>query len=112
MRDTKLILILLGVLVFFAVGFILHTLEPILLPFVVAVFLSQLFAPLNKALRRRGVPGALAILVVLVLVSLVILAFAGVVYSSAQSFSAGDSGPPGTPAPNSAACTISARLSA
>ncbi|HEX6902467.1 MAG TPA: AI-2E family transporter [Thermoanaerobaculia bacterium] len=86
MRDTKLILILLGVLVFIAVGFVLRILEPILLPFVVAVFLSQIFAPINKALRRRGVPGALAILVVLVLVSLVILAFAGVVYSSVQSF--------------------------
>ena len=86
MRDTKLILILLGVLVFIAVGVVLHTLEPVLIPFVVAFFLSQIFAPLNKALRRRGVPGALAILVVLFLVSLVILAFSWVVYSSAQSF--------------------------
>lgn len=86
MRDTKLILVLLGILVFIAVGFVLNILKPILLPFVVAFFLSQLFAPINKALRRRGVPGTLAILVVLFLVSLVLLTFAWVVYSSVESF--------------------------
>ncbi|HEV8582831.1 MAG TPA: AI-2E family transporter [Thermoanaerobaculia bacterium] len=86
MRDTKLTLILLGALVFIAVGFVLHMLEPILLPFVVAVFLAQVFAPLNAALRRRRVPGPLAILLVLVLVSIGILIFTWVLYSSVQSF--------------------------
>ena len=86
MRDTKLTLILLGILVFISLGFVLHLLEPILLPFVVAVFLAQIFAPLNAALRRRGVPGALSILLVLVLVSIGIVLFSWVVYSSAQSF--------------------------
>lgn len=86
MRDTKLILIFLGVLVFFAVGFVLHILEPVLVPFVVAVFLSRIFSPLVAALRRRRVPAALAILLVLILVSIVILIFSGVLYSSARSF--------------------------
>ena len=54
MRDGKLVLIFLGILVFIAVGFVLHILQPILLPFVVAVFLSRIFGPLNAALRRRG----------------------------------------------------------
>src|SRR3954468_24967416 len=56
MRDTKLSVIFLGILDFLAVGFVLKTLAPILLPFVVAVFLSRVFSPLNKALRRRRVP--------------------------------------------------------
>jgi AI-2 transport protein TqsA len=86
MRDTKLILILLGVLVFIAVGFVLHILEPVLVPFVVAVFLSQIFSPLVAALRRRRVPAALAILLVLILVSIVIMVFSGVLYSSVRSF--------------------------
>ena len=86
MRDTKLILILLGVLVFFAVGFVLHIMEPVLVPFVVAVFLSRIFSPLVASLRRRRVPAALAILLVLILVSIVILIFSSVLYSSAQSF--------------------------
>src|SRR5215207_4054283 len=86
MRDTKLILILLGILVFIAIGFVLYILEPVLVPFVVAVFLSQIFSPLVAALRRRRVPAPLAILLVLILVSIVIMVFSGVLYSSAQSF--------------------------
>lgn len=86
MRDTKLILIFLGVLVFLAVGFVLHILQPILVPFVVAAFLAQLFSPLNAALRRRRVPAALSILIVLIVVSSALLVFAAVLYSSAQSF--------------------------
>jgi predicted PurR-regulated permease PerM len=86
MRDTKLIVVLLGILAFVAVGFVLRILEPILLPFVVAVFLSRIFSPINKALRRRRVPAAVSILVVLVLVTVAILLFAAVLYSSAMSF--------------------------
>jgi AI-2 transport protein TqsA len=86
MRETKLTLILLGVLAFVALGFVLHQLESILLPFVIAVFLAQIFAPLNAALRRRQVPAVLSILLVLVLVSIAILIFTWVLYTSAQSF--------------------------
>jgi AI-2 transport protein TqsA len=86
MRDTKLILVLLGILVFLALGFILHLLESILLPFVVAVFLSQIFRPAMTALRRKGVPATVAILLVLLGVSAVLLGFAWVIYNSAVSF--------------------------
>jgi AI-2 transport protein TqsA len=88
MRDGKLVLIFLGILVFIAVGFVLHILQSILLPCVVAVFLSRIFGPLNAALRRRGVPSALSILLVLIVVSGVLAVFGFAVYSSAQSFSA------------------------
>jgi AI-2 transport protein TqsA len=88
MRDSKLVPIFLGILVFIAVGFGLHILEPILLPFVVAVFLSRIFGPLNAALRRRRVPAALSILLVLIVVSAVLFVFGSAVYTSAQSFSA------------------------
>jgi predicted PurR-regulated permease PerM len=89
MRDSKLALIFLGILTFFAVGFVLKILEPILLPFVVAVFLSRIFGPLNTALRRRRVPAALSILIVLVAVSVALAIFAAVVYTSAAAFTAG-----------------------
>ena len=88
MRDTKLIVIFLGLLAFFAIGFVLNILEPILLPFVVAVFLSRIFGPLNLALRRRRVPGPLSILLVLIVVSIGLLIFGWAVYSSAQAFTA------------------------
>lgn len=86
MRNTSLSVIFLGILAFLAIGFVLKTLAPILLPFVVAVFLSRVFSPLNKALRRRRVPIAVSILLVLVLVTIVLSLFSWAVYSNAQSF--------------------------
>lgn len=86
MRDTKLILVFLGVLVFLALGFVLHTLKAILLPFVIAVFLAQIFIPAMTALRRARVPSALAIVLILIGVSALLVAFSWVIYSSALSF--------------------------
>lgn len=86
MRDTKLTEVFLGILVFLALGFVLHLLKAILLPFVVAVFLSQIFSPGIAALRRRRVPSGVAILLMLVAVSAVLFAFSWVIYSSAMSF--------------------------
>lgn len=86
MRDTKLTVVFLGILVFLALGFVLHLLKAILLPFVVAVFLSQIFMPGVSALRRYRVPTGVAILLMLVVVSAVLFAFSWVIYSSALSF--------------------------
>jgi predicted PurR-regulated permease PerM len=86
MRDTKLVVIFLAVLTFFAVGFMLHLLSSILLPLVIAFFLSMIFSPLVGALRRRKVPGAISILLVLVLVSATLFVFSWIFYSSSQSF--------------------------
>jgi len=88
MRDMKLIAFLLAVLVFFAVGFLLHLMAAILLPLVVAFFLSMLFSPLVGALRRRKVPEAVSIVLVLLLVFATLLIFSWIFYSSAQSFTA------------------------
>lgn len=86
MRDTKLILVFLGILVFLALGCVLHLLKGILLPFAVAVFLAQIFMPAMTELRRRKVPSGVAILLVLLLVSGVLFAFSWMIYSSALSF--------------------------
>jgi predicted PurR-regulated permease PerM len=86
MRDTQLMVIFLAVLTFLAVGFLLHQLASILLPLAVAFFLSMIFSPLVSALRRRRVPAAVSILVVLLLVSAVLFGFSSIVYSSAKSF--------------------------
>ena len=86
MRDTKLTLVFLGILVFLALGFVLHLLKGILLPFVVAVFLSQIFTPAVVALRRYRVPMPVAILLMLVAISILLSGFSWVIYSSAQSF--------------------------
>jgi AI-2 transport protein TqsA len=89
MRDTQLMVIFLAVLVFFTVGFMLHLLASILLPLVVAFFLSMIFSPLVGALRRRRVPEAVSILIVLLLVSAVLFGFSWIFVSSAKSFKEG-----------------------
>jgi AI-2 transport protein TqsA len=85
-RDTRFLLALLTVLTFLALGFVINLLEPILLPLVVAVFLAQIFAPLMAALRRRRVPGAISILLILILVFGGLLAFSWILYVRAHSF--------------------------
>jgi predicted PurR-regulated permease PerM len=87
MRDTKLILILLAILVAIALGFVLNLLEPILIPFVVSVFLFQIFTPLMEGLRRRGVSPSLSIILVLIVVSAVLMLSSWILYSTALSFS-------------------------
>lgn len=86
MRDTKLILVFLGILVFLALGVVLHMLRAILLPFAIAVFLAQIFIPAMAALRRRKVPAGVAIVLILVGVSVLLFAFSWMIYSSAMSF--------------------------
>jgi predicted PurR-regulated permease PerM len=86
MRDSRLTELFLGILVFLALGFVLHLLKGILLPFVVALFLSQIFKPGVAALRRRRVPTGVAILLMLIAVSAVLFAFSWVIVSSVQSF--------------------------
>jgi predicted PurR-regulated permease PerM len=85
-RDTRFLLALLTLLTFLALGFVINLLEPILLPLVVAVFLAQIFAPLMAFLRRRRVPGAISILLILILVFGGLLAFSWILYARAQSF--------------------------
>jgi AI-2 transport protein TqsA len=87
MRDSKIILILLAILTFLALGFVLNLLQAILVPLVVAIFLFQIFTPLMTALRTRRVPPALAILLVLIVVSAVLVLSSWILYSSLSSFS-------------------------
>jgi predicted PurR-regulated permease PerM len=87
MRDSKIILILLAILTFLALGFVLNLLQAILIPLVVAIFLFQIFTPLMTALRARRVPPSLAIVLVLIVVSAVLLLSSWILYSTLSSFS-------------------------
>lgn len=59
--------------------------QPVLLPFVVALFLTNLFRPLVAMLRRMHVPMAVALLVVVLVVGGVMLGLGLVAISSVQS---------------------------
>ncbi|MBI4418293.1 MAG: AI-2E family transporter [Ignavibacteriales bacterium] len=79
-------LILLGIIAVFVVGVILLELKSVLLPFVIAVFLSIIFSPTVAGLKRKGIPTALSLLFVLLALSLVLFLIALVFTSSIDSF--------------------------
>jgi predicted PurR-regulated permease PerM len=81
-RYQRLIVLMLGLLTVFIAGVVLYQLRSILLPFVIAVLLSNIFEPVVVALKRRGVPTAISLLVVLLTFALVLFLVALVVYSS------------------------------
>ena len=86
MKDSKVIISLLGLLAVFVIGVVLHLLSSVLIPLVVAAFLSYLFKPLLLFLQKRKVPTSLALLFVFIVIGAVMFGFSTVVYSSAVSF--------------------------
>jgi AI-2 transport protein TqsA len=73
------------ILALIALGATLHLMQPVLLPFVVALFLTNLFRPLVAWLRRMHVPMAVALLIVMLVVGGVMLALGLVAITSVQS---------------------------
>ena len=59
---------------------------PLLVPFLLAVFIAMIVSPLLTWLKNRRVPGGLAILLVVVLIFLVGLLLAALIGSSLESF--------------------------
>lgn len=69
-------------------GAALHIMQPVLLPFVVALFLSNIFRPLVVYLRTKHVPMGLILLLVVALVGGVLFGVSVVAVSSIQSLMA------------------------
>lgn len=85
-RSLRLISLSLGVLSAIAVGAALMALRGVLLPFVVAVFLTYLCRPLYVTLRRRRVAAPIALGVVVMAISLVFVLIGALVASSIEQF--------------------------
>jgi AI-2 transport protein TqsA len=86
--ELRLLAIFLGLLVCVAAGFVLRQLQAVLMPFVLALFLAQVFNPLQTRLRARGVPRALALLFLLAVVAAALLLVGWIASASFQGFSA------------------------
>ena len=87
MKDTaKFTLITQGIIALFIVGVILYQLQSVLLPFVIAVFLSYIFKPLVLFLERKKVPMVISLLLVLIAVAVLLAGVSLFMYSSIQSF--------------------------
>jgi AI-2 transport protein TqsA len=82
----KLLPFMLGILVIFVLGIVLHELQTILLPFVIAVFLSIIFGPLVTGLKRKKVPTFVALVAVLLSIACMLFLLALVIFSSVDSF--------------------------
>ncbi|HZK76214.1 MAG TPA: AI-2E family transporter [Candidatus Kapabacteria bacterium] len=85
MSPSRSITIPLAVIAIVVAGAALHWMQPVLLPFVVALFLSNIFRPLVAWLRKKKVPMAVALLIVLVLVGALLFGIALVAISSVHS---------------------------
>src|SRR5581483_10642192 len=83
--STRAVTIPLLVLSLIASGAALHAMQPVLLPFVVALFLSNIFRPLLEWLMRRHVPMPIALLIVFIVVGAVLFGIGLVTISSVQS---------------------------
>lgn len=85
-NRPKIEVLLLAFIGVFVLGVFLHELRSVLLPFVIAVLFSILFSPLVVNLKKRGIPTAVSLLVVLLTFALFLFLLSLLVYSSADSF--------------------------
>ncbi|MFB3133229.1 MAG: AI-2E family transporter [Rhodothermales bacterium] len=86
MKNLNVIVVLLGVVAVFVLGVILQELRSVLLPFSVAMLLSIVFRPVVFFLKARRIPTVFSLLVVLLSLTLVLVLFGMLVFSSARSF--------------------------
>lgn len=86
MRDNKVVIALLAVIATFVVGVILYLLKSVLLPLVVAVFLSYLFKPLIIFLKKKRIPMAVSLIAVLLTIGIALFGLSTIIYASIGSF--------------------------
>ncbi len=86
MKSNRLTTVLLIIIAGFVVGVILYLLRAVLLPFVIAMLLSNLFIPVVRWLRNRRVPTILALVVVLLAVSGFLFLLSLILFTSAEAF--------------------------
>ncbi len=88
MTTTRSVTFPLAIIALVVGGAALHVMQPVLLPFVVALFLSNIFRPLVVFLRTKHVPMAVILLLVVVLVGAVLFGVSMVALSSIHSLMA------------------------
>jgi AI-2 transport protein TqsA len=88
MSDTEKTVstIFLGILVLIALGTILVLMEAVVLPLVLAIFLSYIFKPMVLFLRGRRIPNAVALIMVFVIIAGIFFGLGSLIYSSVNAF--------------------------
>lgn len=85
-KEWRLTNVFLGILVVFAAGVLLYELQSVVLPFILAIFLSYIFKPFVMLLKRKNIPSPLALLVVFILISGLFFGLSVIIYSSFEAF--------------------------
>lgn len=86
MPYPRLALFLLSIIAVFILGVILHQLQTVLIPFVIALLLSNIFAPAVLYLKQKRLPMALSLATVLLAFFAVIFLISLIVFSSVETF--------------------------
>ncbi len=77
---------LLAMLGIIALGTILVVMQSVILPLVVAVFLSYIFKPIVVFLVARRIPNAVALIIVFIVIAALFFGLGSIVYASVNSF--------------------------
>ncbi|NIV15471.1 MAG: AI-2E family transporter [Aliifodinibius sp.] len=87
-RDNRIVIALLSIICIMGIGAVLYQARSIVLPFALAVFISYVLNPLISFFERRRVPGAISILLAVIITFLILGVVALLVNNSIQSFAA------------------------
>lgn len=85
MKVQRLILLCLVFICLFLVGIIFKELRSILLPFVIAILLSNLFSPLASYFREHKIPTAFSLITILIIFGAIVTGFGFIIYASVDS---------------------------
>ncbi|MDT8324162.1 MAG: AI-2E family transporter [Bacteroidota bacterium] len=85
-KELRIITVFLGIIVAFVAGIVLYQMQSVLLPFVLAIFLSYIFKPIVLFLKSRRVPSYVALIVVFVFILGLFFGLSAIIYSSFESF--------------------------
>jgi len=86
MRNNKIILVSLIIIIVFIVGVVLRLAKPVIFPFFLAIFLSFILSPLLDFLTRLKVPKAISIIFILIIAFFVIYLLGSLFYSTGKAF--------------------------
>lgn len=86
MKQSNIIILMLGLITTVVIGFVLYQLSSILLPFIIAVFLSYIFRPIILYLDKRKFPRVVSIIIVIVIVAGAMFGLYSIFRSSATAF--------------------------
>jgi predicted PurR-regulated permease PerM len=86
MKENKVVVACLIIIVIFLVGVVLKQARPVLFPFVLAIFLSFVLSPVLNFLTRKKIPKSVSLIVIIIFAFFVIYLLSLLFYSSGKAF--------------------------